>query len=212
MNGTLATQRRAGELAATIRDHLVHVHVELGAASRHPYVQGKHILMLAGQDLVADLNDQPVTPIVELLAGVIRVGSGFLQYRVGRDHLPWDQILADAEVLEGALSLSAPQFVARDSNFAEAIGLRPKLLRFDFVECFYAHNRLSPSALLRALPPFRRRYPIEHAIAVVRAQPPTTGVFCVETLANADLSIFRCALTNSYGVNANHCASDTSAK
>ena len=47
------------------------------------------------------------------------------------------------------------------------------------------------------------------AIAIVRPQPPTTGIFRVEKLANTDLSIFRCALTNSYGVNRNHCASDT---
>ena len=56
--------------------------------------------MLAYQDLVTNLYDQPVLLIVEPLAGVIRIGSSFFQYRVGRDHLPRDQVLADAEVLE----------------------------------------------------------------------------------------------------------------
>ncbi len=58
MNRTLARQRRAGELAATVRDHLVHVHVELGTTARHPYVQWEHVMMLAPQYLVTDLNDQ----------------------------------------------------------------------------------------------------------------------------------------------------------
>src|SRR5271157_1702008 len=43
-------------------------------------------------------------------------------------------------------------------------------------------------------------------------QPGTTGVLRVETFARTDLSMFRCAFTSSYGVNANHCASETSAK
>jgi len=46
------------------------------------------------------------------------------------------------------------------------------------------------------------------SIAIVRPQPPTT----VQTPANTDLSIFRCTLTNSYTVSANHWASDPSAK
>ena len=45
-----------------------------------------------------------------------------------------------------------------------------------------------------------------------QVQAGTTGVLCVETFARTDLSMFRCAFTSSYGVNANHCASETSAK
>src|SRR5207245_10397394 len=43
------------------------------------------------------------------------------------------------------------------------------------------------------------------------AQPTTTRVFRAVTLDRTDLSILRCARTSSYGVNANHCASETSA-
>ena len=64
MNRRLAAERRAGELAAAVGDHLVDVHVELGAAARHPYVQRKHVVMLAGQDLVADLDDQLMRLVV----------------------------------------------------------------------------------------------------------------------------------------------------
>ena len=60
MHRRLAAERRAGELAAAVGDHLVDVHVELRAAAGHPHVQREHVVMLAGQDLVADLHDQLV--------------------------------------------------------------------------------------------------------------------------------------------------------
>ena len=58
MNRLLAAERRAGELTAAVRDDLVDVHVELGAAAGHPHMQRKHVLMLPAKDLVADLHDQ----------------------------------------------------------------------------------------------------------------------------------------------------------
>ena len=86
MNRRVAAERSASELAAPVGDHFVDVHVELGAAARHPDMQGKHVVMLAGEDFVAGLNDQLVALIVEPLAVVVRDGGGFLQDRVGRDH------------------------------------------------------------------------------------------------------------------------------
>src|SRR5215472_4661023 len=84
--------------------------------------------MLTGKDFVAGLNDQLVMLIVKPLAGMVCCGSGFLQDRIGSDHLPRNQIFADAEMLERALGLSAPQFVRRHFNFAETIGLLAKLV------------------------------------------------------------------------------------
>ncbi len=108
MNRRLAGKRCAGELAAAVGDHLVHIHVELSAAPRHPHMQWEHVLMLAGGYLVTDLNDQLVGLFVEPLAGMVRVGGGFLQNGVCGNHLARDQILADAEVLKGALGLGSP--------------------------------------------------------------------------------------------------------
>ena len=58
MNGRLAPERRAGELGAAVGDHFVDVHVELGAAACHPNMQGKHVVVLPGEDFIAGLNDQ----------------------------------------------------------------------------------------------------------------------------------------------------------
>jgi len=38
MNRRMASERRARKLAAAIGDHFIDVHVELGAAARHPDV------------------------------------------------------------------------------------------------------------------------------------------------------------------------------
>jgi hypothetical protein len=64
MHGRFAAERRAGQLAAAIRDHLVHVHVELRAASRHPHMQREHVGVRSGEDFVARLGDE-----AELLSG-----------------------------------------------------------------------------------------------------------------------------------------------
>ena len=112
--GALLAERRASKLAAAIRDHLVHVHVELRAAAGHPDVQGKHVVMLAGENFVADLDDQSVGLVSQPLAGVVGNGSRLFEDGIGRDHLTRDQILADAEMLERALRLRSPELVRRD--------------------------------------------------------------------------------------------------
>ena len=49
--------------------------------------------------------------------------GGLLQSRIGSDHLPRDQILADAEMFERPLGLRPPKFVGRNSDNAQAVGL-----------------------------------------------------------------------------------------
>ena len=123
MDRLLAAERLTGDLAAAVGDHLVDVHVELRAAAGHPDVQRKHVVMLAGEDLVADLDDQrllvrrPSRP-----AGVVDQRGRLLDDGVGGDHLPRDQVVADAEMLQRALRLRAPQLVGRDMHLAQAVG------------------------------------------------------------------------------------------
>jgi hypothetical protein len=57
VNRRLAPKRRASKLAAAVGYHLVNVHVELGATAGHPDMQREHVVMLAAEDLVADVND-----------------------------------------------------------------------------------------------------------------------------------------------------------
>src|SRR5262249_58671440 len=77
--------------------------------------------MLPGEDLVARLNDQFVSLVIQTPAGMVGGGSGLLQDRVRGDHLARDQVLADTEVLERTLSLSSPQLVCWHFNHSEAV-------------------------------------------------------------------------------------------
>jgi hypothetical protein len=130
VNWRLAAQWSAGDLAATVGNHLVHVHVELRATARHPDVQREHVMVLAGEDLVTDWNDQFIAPIVEPLAGVVCIGGGSLHDGIGGDHLTGNQILADAEVFKRALSLRPPEFIGGNIHFAEAVGFLANVRHF----------------------------------------------------------------------------------
>ena len=113
VHGGLAAQGCSSELTAAVGDDFVDVHVELGAAASHPYVQWKHVVMLSSQDFVAGFDDQVVLLRTKTPTGVVHIGSRFFERRVGGDHLPWNQILANAEMLERSLGLRAPKLVGR---------------------------------------------------------------------------------------------------
>src|SRR5205814_9699883 len=88
-------------------------------------MQREHVLMFSGEDLVTDAQDQIVPLLVEAGALVIGDGGGALQYRVGADHLARHQVVADAEILQRALSLCAPQPLGGNRNLPEALASDP---------------------------------------------------------------------------------------
>src|SRR5215470_7815489 len=144
MNRFLAPERSSCDLGAAVRDHLVHVHVELGAASGHPHVERKHVVMLAGDDLVADPGDQLMGLGTEAAARAICVGCRFLEYRVGDNHLPRNEVGADAEVLERSLGLRAPKLVSGNSYFSKTIGLSANFGHDFSSRSFLPSGRASP--------------------------------------------------------------------
>jgi hypothetical protein len=73
-------------------------------------------MVLTGQDLIASLRHQLIALIVEPLSGKVDDRGGFLQRRIGRDHLARDEIMADAEMLQRPLRLPGPQLIRRDLN------------------------------------------------------------------------------------------------
>jgi hypothetical protein len=128
MNRLFACQGRTGKLTAAVGDHLVDVHVELSAATRHPQMQWEHVVTLRGEYLVTNLNDQLMVLGVKPLAGLVRVSGGFLQNGVCANHLTRNEVFSDAEVLNGALALSVPQFLNGNLDLATAVsfgGLPP---------------------------------------------------------------------------------------
>ena len=79
-------------------------------------------MMLAVQDLIANVNDQFVALAVEPLAGMVGIGGSFLQNGVGGNHLARHKIPADAEVLQRALGLCSPELVGSHPYFTQAVG------------------------------------------------------------------------------------------
>src|SRR5215469_16541790 len=97
---SFASERRTRNLRAAVRDHFVYVHVELRATSRHPDVQREHVVVLACQNLVTDLQNQIVTFLVETFTGEIGIRCSLLQSRVSGNHLSGNQILSYVEMFE----------------------------------------------------------------------------------------------------------------
>ena len=77
VNRRLLPSARARELTAAVGNHLVDVHVELRAAARHPDMQREHVVVLAGEDLVAGLHDQAGAPGRPAPTCVIDVAAAF---------------------------------------------------------------------------------------------------------------------------------------
>src|ERR1700751_2185393 len=100
VDGRLASKRRSCEFAAAVRDHLIHVHVELGATTGHPHMQRKHVVMPTFQDLVAGLSDQSAAITIESSPCVVCVCGGLLQNGVSGDHFTRDQIMPDTEMFQ----------------------------------------------------------------------------------------------------------------
>src|SRR5260370_16114190 len=117
----VAAERLAGDLRAAVADYLVDVHVELGAAAGHPDMERKLVLVLALQDLVADADNQVLLRVAEPAGLVVDERGGLLDDRIGGDHLPGHQVVADTEMLQRPLRLRPPELVGRDVDRTEAV-------------------------------------------------------------------------------------------
>ncbi len=65
-------------------------------------------MVLPGENLVADPRNQIVRLHRQTPIGPIGGGGAALQDCIGGNHLAWDEVVADTEVLERALRLWSP--------------------------------------------------------------------------------------------------------
>ena len=84
-------------------------------------MEGKHVGVLAREDLVTRARDQAELRIGKSLAVVIRDRGGLLERRIRADHLAGNEIGSDAEVLKRPLGLRAPKTVRRHLHLAKTI-------------------------------------------------------------------------------------------
>ena len=120
------------DLIAPVCEHLVHIHVALGAASGLPYHQGKVLLQGAGADFFrrradrgAFLFSHPVRPQLPVCPGCRCLQHGesmddFLRHRF----LP----PADRKIVPASLCLGTPVPVRRYAHLAQGVMLRSVFL------------------------------------------------------------------------------------
>src|SRR5262249_37206428 len=113
-----------------------------------PHMKREHVMMLTGEDLVTSLSDKLVLLVAQPLTGMICRRGAFLQNGVGVDHFTGNQVLADAEMFQRTLSLSAPELVRRYFNYAEAVRFLPHVLHVHFSSSFFHSNSTSGIAKL----------------------------------------------------------------
>ncbi|MNQ75696.1 hypothetical protein D3C85_905000 [compost metagenome] len=100
--------RAAEQLAGAVRQHLVEVHVGLGAGAGLPDHQRKLGVVLATQHLVGGGHDGLGLACGEQPLGVVDPGAGGLDAGEGVDELKRLALTRDVEVVQGALGLGAP--------------------------------------------------------------------------------------------------------
>ncbi len=83
--------------------------------------------MFTAKDLVTNTRDQRISLIRQSAAIVVGRGSRALYDRVRNNHLARNQVLTDAEMLQGALGLRAPELFSRHFDPAQAVGFCAKV-------------------------------------------------------------------------------------
>jgi hypothetical protein len=123
VNRGLGAELSTENLAGPIRDHLVQVHVGLGAGAGLPNHQGKMTVKLAVHDFVRRGGDRLRQGLVQAPELQIGQRGGLFQQRHGADQGFRHVLVADLEVLARTLGLRPPIAVAWDLD-------RPKRVRF----------------------------------------------------------------------------------
>ena len=114
-----------GQLDGPVRDHLVGVHVGLGAAPGLPDAQREVVIELTFGYLGRRLLDEDGQLVTELAQVAVHLGRGTLEDAEGPDDRLGHGLGADVEVMQRALCLCPPIPVRRDLYLSHAVALHP---------------------------------------------------------------------------------------
>jgi hypothetical protein len=123
VNRLLGTEFAAGHLDGAIGDHLVHVHVALGAGAGLPHHQREVVVEPAGGHFRGGAGDQVGLVLRHQAELGIGQGSGLLEDAERVHHFQGHALAlaADGEELQAARGLGAPVAVAGDFEFTHGV-------------------------------------------------------------------------------------------
>jgi hypothetical protein len=123
MHRRLGAELAAEQFAGAVGDHLVEIHVGLGAGAGLPDHQRKMIVELSVDHLARGADDGARPALVEQLEIPVGFGGSELDDTERANDRHRHPVMADAEVLPAAFGLRAPVAVGRNLDRTEAVGL-----------------------------------------------------------------------------------------
>ena len=123
MNRLLRAEFAAQQFVGAVGDHLVEVHVGLGAGPGLPHHQRKMIVELALDHLARGAGDGAGAPLVDQPQFAVGLGRRELDDAERVNDLDRHPVLADAEILPRAFGLRAPIAVGGNLDRTETVGL-----------------------------------------------------------------------------------------
>ena len=125
MHGLPGAASLAGEFAGPIGNHLIDVHVRLGAAAALPARQRKFPIQLSRFHLAGRLADPLAALLIEHAELMVGLGGHALEASDRMDQLQRNWVVADLEAMPGPLGLCPPVTLRRDTHIAKAVVLEP---------------------------------------------------------------------------------------
>ena len=122
MHRLLGAEFAAEHLVGAVGDHLVQVHVALGAGAGLPDHERKVIVELAVDHLMRRAGDGAGTARVDQAQLAVGLGCGKLDDAEGVNDAHRHPVMADTEILPRAFGLRTPIAIGRNVDRTEAVG------------------------------------------------------------------------------------------
>ena len=128
MEWSVRTEALSGLLCGEVADHLIDVHVCLGAAAGLPDAQRKLSVVVAFLDRLTGPFDQGNLLSGQQTVAPVDLCAALLDLCQGVDQLRGDSLITDGEVVEGPLGLGSPKRRSGDVDSADTVLLLPHRL------------------------------------------------------------------------------------
>ena len=123
----LAAARARQLFVGDPRDHLIRVHVRLGAAARLPDRERELVVIVARDDRIGGVGDRVGEPRVEALASVHPRRRALDPRERVDDRQRHPLVRGEGEIMPAAFGLRAPIGVGRNLDLADAVAFDPRL-------------------------------------------------------------------------------------